>query len=65
MCLPIVQLWYVVLWMNLLLLVILSQLLYNRLGFKTERFVVGFYEEYLRKDSKASKNAFLLRLRQQ
>ena len=39
------------------------QLLYNRFGFKAEEFVVGFYEDYLDPQSRASKNAFRLRLR--
>ncbi|KAG5643886.1 hypothetical protein DXG03_009516 [Asterophora parasitica] len=42
-----------------------STLLYNRFGFKAEEFVAGFYEEYLDPNSRASKNAFRLRLRQQ
>lgn len=42
----------------------LCKLLYNRFGFKAEGFVVGFYEKYLDAQSKLSKNAFLLRLRQ-
>jgi hypothetical protein len=40
-----------------------QQLLYNRFGFKAEQFVVGFYDAYLDPQSRASKNAFLLRLR--
>ncbi|KAJ3475202.1 hypothetical protein NLI96_g11988 [Meripilus lineatus] len=39
-------------------------LLYNRFGFKAEEFIVGFYEDYLDTQSRASKNAFRLRLRQ-
>lgn len=39
------------------------QLLYNRFGFKAEEFIVGFYEDYLDPQSRASKNAFRLRLR--
>ncbi|KAJ3548910.1 hypothetical protein NM688_g5239 [Phlebia brevispora] len=39
-------------------------LLYNRFGFKAEEFIVGFYEDYLDAQSRASKNAFRLRLRQ-
>lgn len=39
------------------------QLLYNRFGFKAEQFIVGFYEDYLDPQSRASKNAFRLRLR--
>ncbi|KAF8491792.1 hypothetical protein JB92DRAFT_3085086 [Gautieria morchelliformis] len=40
-----------------------AMLLYNKFGFKAEEFVVGFYEDYLSKESKACKNAFRLRLR--
>ncbi|KZT59503.1 hypothetical protein CALCODRAFT_523327 [Calocera cornea HHB12733] len=40
-----------------------AMLLYNRFGFKAEEFVVGFYDEYLPRNSKACKNAFRLRLR--
>ncbi|KIM88229.1 hypothetical protein PILCRDRAFT_62416 [Piloderma croceum F 1598] len=40
-----------------------AMLLYNRFGFKAEEFVVGFYEDYLDPQSRASKNAFRLRLR--
>ncbi|PFH51011.1 hypothetical protein AMATHDRAFT_143611 [Amanita thiersii Skay4041] len=40
-------------------------LLYNRFGFKAEEFVAGFYENYLDYRSRASNNAFRLRLRQQ
>ena len=39
------------------------QILYNQFGFKAEEFIVGFYEDYLDSSSKASKNAFRLRLR--
>jgi len=39
-------------------------LLYNRFGFKAEGFIAGFYENYLDKGARASKNAFRLRLRQ-
>ena len=42
----------------------MRQLLYNRFGFKAEGFVVGFYDKYLDPQSRLSKNAFLLRLRQ-
>ena len=42
---------------------ILLKLLYNRFGFKAEEFVQGFYEDYLDRQSRASKNAFRLRLR--
>ena len=38
-------------------------LLYNRFGFKAEGFVVGFYEDYLHLQSRASMNALRLRLR--
>lgn len=41
-----------------------AMLLYNRFGFKAEGFVVGFYDKYLDTQSRLSKNAFLLRLRQ-
>ncbi|KAF7371052.1 Cytoplasmic protein [Mycena sanguinolenta] len=41
-----------------------AMLLYNRFGFKAEEFVAGFYEAYLDPQSRASKNAFRLRLRQ-
>ncbi|KAJ6485628.1 hypothetical protein C8R45DRAFT_1053690 [Mycena sanguinolenta] len=41
-----------------------AMLLYNRFGFKAEEFVTGFYEAYLDPQSRASKNAFRLRLRQ-
>ncbi|KAJ7065351.1 hypothetical protein C8F01DRAFT_1125334 [Mycena amicta] len=41
-----------------------AMLLYNRFGFKAEGFVAGFYESYLDPHSRASKNAFRLRLRQ-
>ncbi|KZP13201.1 hypothetical protein FIBSPDRAFT_137673 [Athelia psychrophila] len=40
-----------------------AMLLYNRFGFKAEEFVAGFYEDYLDPQSRASKNAFRLRLR--
>lgn len=42
-----------------------AMLLYNQFGFKAEGFVAGFYEDYLDPASRASKNAFRLRLRQQ
>ncbi|KAF7309449.1 Cytoplasmic protein [Mycena indigotica] len=41
-----------------------AMLLYNRFGFKAEGFIAGFYETYLDPQSRASKNAFRLRLRQ-
>ncbi|KAF8319208.1 hypothetical protein F5887DRAFT_1033845 [Amanita rubescens] len=41
-----------------------AMLLYNLFGFKAEEFVAGFYEDYLNEQSRASKNAFKLRLRQ-
>ncbi|KAJ3541883.1 hypothetical protein NMY22_g3710 [Coprinellus aureogranulatus] len=41
-----------------------AMLLYNQFGFKAEEFVVGFYEDYMDPLSRASKNAFKLRLRQ-
>jgi len=40
-----------------------AMILYNRFGFKAEEFVVGFYDDYLDPQSRASKNAFRLRLR--
>ncbi|KDR67613.1 hypothetical protein GALMADRAFT_1068826 [Galerina marginata CBS 339.88] len=40
-----------------------AMLLYNQFGFKIEEFVAGFYSEYLDPNSRASKNAFKLRLR--
>ncbi|KAI0064070.1 hypothetical protein BV25DRAFT_1800956 [Artomyces pyxidatus] len=40
-----------------------AMLLYNRFGFKAEEFIVGFYDAYLDPQSRASKNAFRLRLR--
>ncbi|KII85903.1 hypothetical protein PLICRDRAFT_178210 [Plicaturopsis crispa FD-325 SS-3] len=40
-----------------------AMILYNHFGFKAEEFVAGFYEDYLDPHSKASKNAFKLRLR--
>ncbi|CAL1715227.1 unnamed protein product [Somion occarium] len=40
-----------------------AMLLYNRFGFKAEEFIVGFYEAYMDSHSRASKNAFRLRLR--
>ncbi|KIM44798.1 hypothetical protein M413DRAFT_66849 [Hebeloma cylindrosporum] len=40
-----------------------AMLLYNQFGFKAEEFVAGFYSEYLDPESRASKNAFKLRLR--
>jgi len=42
-----------------------AMLLYNQFGFKAERFVAGFYSSYLDQQSRASKNAFMLRLRHQ
>ncbi|KIK97351.1 hypothetical protein PAXRUDRAFT_232092 [Paxillus rubicundulus Ve08.2h10] len=40
-----------------------AMLLYNRFGFKAEEFIAGFYEDYLDSNSRASMNAFRLRLR--
>ncbi|KAG6333042.1 hypothetical protein ID866_6050 [Astraeus odoratus] len=40
-----------------------AMLLYNRFGFKAEEFIAGFYEDYLHSQSRASMNAFRLRLR--
>lgn len=39
-------------------------ILYNKLGFKSEEFVVGFYQDYLDPQSRACRNALRLRLRQ-
>ncbi|TCD71802.1 hypothetical protein EIP91_003145 [Steccherinum ochraceum] len=41
-----------------------AMLLYNRFGFKAEEFIVGFYEDYIESQTRGSKNAFRLRLRQ-
>lgn len=40
-----------------------AMLLYNRFGFKAEEFITGFYDDYLDSQSRASMNAFRLRLR--
>ncbi|GJJ11513.1 hypothetical protein Clacol_005746 [Clathrus columnatus] len=40
-----------------------AMLLYNKFGFKAEEFIVGFYDEYLPRESQVCKNAFRLRLR--
>ncbi|KAJ3173151.1 Cysteine-rich protein 2-binding protein [Geranomyces variabilis] len=40
-----------------------AMLLYQRLGFKPEEFIVGFYNKYLPAESQACKNAFFVRLR--
>ncbi|KAG2351720.1 hypothetical protein BDR07DRAFT_1442131 [Suillus spraguei] len=40
-----------------------EMLLYNRFGFKAEELITGFYEDYLDSQSRASMNAFRLRLR--
>ncbi|KAG9128557.1 hypothetical protein FRC07_003446 [Ceratobasidium sp. 392] len=40
-----------------------AMLLYNRFGFKAEEFVVGFYDDYLGKQTKLCKNALRLRYR--
>jgi len=40
-----------------------AMLLYNQFGFKAEQFVAGFYDDYLDPLSRASTNAFKLRLR--
>ncbi|KAJ4470140.1 hypothetical protein J3R30DRAFT_3711964 [Lentinula aciculospora] len=40
-----------------------AMLLYNRFGFKSEEFIVGFYDAYLDPESRVSKNAVRLRLR--
>ncbi|KAJ3501310.1 hypothetical protein NLJ89_g9395 [Agrocybe chaxingu] len=40
-----------------------AMLLYNQFGFKAEEFVAGFYSKYLDPQSRASTNAFKLRLR--
>ena len=39
----------------------MAMLLYQKLGFKPEQFIVGFYEKFLRRDSSEVKNAFYLR----
>jgi len=41
-----------------------AMLLYNKIGFKSEGFVVGFYQDYLHPKSQACRNALRLRLRQ-
>ncbi|KAF7317727.1 Cytoplasmic protein [Mycena kentingensis (nom. inval.)] len=41
-----------------------AMLLFNRFGFDAEEFVAGFYEPYLDRQSRVSKNAFKLRLNQ-
>ncbi|KNC97342.1 uncharacterized protein SPPG_07270 [Spizellomyces punctatus DAOM BR117] len=40
-----------------------AMVLYQRLGFKPEEFIVGFYDKYLPAESKECKNAFFVRLR--
>ncbi|KAJ3001138.1 Cysteine-rich protein 2-binding protein [Thoreauomyces humboldtii] len=40
-----------------------AMLLYQRLGFKPEEFIVGFYHKYLPAESTACKNALFVRLR--
>ncbi|KJA23642.1 hypothetical protein HYPSUDRAFT_201351 [Hypholoma sublateritium FD-334 SS-4] len=40
-----------------------AMLLYNQFGFKAEGFVANFYSAYLDPNSRASKNAYMLRLR--
>ncbi|KAI8825639.1 uncharacterized protein EV422DRAFT_134636 [Fimicolochytrium jonesii] len=40
-----------------------AMLLYQRMGFKPEEFIVGFYDKYLPPESTACKNAFFVRLR--
>lgn len=60
-CLNSKDVWYLLFFITLSFP--LSQLLYNRFGFKAEEFIVGFYEDYLDSESRASKNAFRLRLR--
>ncbi|KAF8074676.1 hypothetical protein FPV67DRAFT_592538 [Lyophyllum atratum] len=42
-----------------------AMLLYDQLGLKAEEFVAGFYESYLVPNSRASRNASRLRLRQE
>ena len=39
------------------------QLLYNKFGFKAEEFVVGFYDDYLDRQTRLCKNALRLRYR--
>ncbi|KAJ1945345.1 hypothetical protein FBU59_002333 [Linderina macrospora] len=41
----------------------LAMLLYQRFGFKPERFAVNFYKSYLPKESRQCPNAFFMRLR--
>ncbi|KAJ1954343.1 hypothetical protein EC988_002489, partial [Linderina pennispora] len=41
----------------------LAMLLYQRFGFKPERFAVDFYKSYLPRDSRQCPNAFFMRLR--
>jgi cysteine-rich protein 2-binding protein len=40
-------------------------LLYQKFGFKTEEFIVNFYDKYMATDEKSlvSKNAFFIRLK--
>ncbi|KAG2177538.1 hypothetical protein INT44_008050, partial [Umbelopsis vinacea] len=40
-----------------------SQILYQKFGFKPEEFIINFYDKYLSPESSYSKNAFFLRLR--
>lgn len=66
MCQLTIQLWYLQIFLSIMrpsLTFRSPKLLYNRFGFKAEEFVAGFYEDYLDPQSRASKNAFRLRLR--
>jgi len=40
-----------------------AMLLYQKFGFKTEKFITGFYADYLPADSSSSRNACYMRLR--
>jgi len=40
-----------------------AMILYQKFGFKSEEFIVDFYNKYYPDDSKECKNAFLMRLR--
>jgi cysteine-rich protein 2-binding protein len=41
-----------------------AMVLYQQFGFRTEEFVLDFYDRYLPDDSPMCKHAFLMRLRQ-
>ncbi|PVU98879.1 hypothetical protein BB559_001203 [Furculomyces boomerangus] len=40
-----------------------AMILYQKFGFKPEKFVIGFYSMYLPKDSKQCRDAYFMRLR--